>query len=110
MAVRVAARLAPEWWTPASQAEETEPAQFLLAPLPSSVYLNARACVDDGRYGDAAVMVADASVRGWRGVTIGEDAEFARGKIRELPHGILVEVATEILARATLSETERKNS
>lgn len=110
MAVRIAARLAPEWWTPASQADESDPAQFLLAPLPSAIYLNARACVDDGRYGDAAVMVADATVKGWRGVVIGEDAEFSRGKIRELPPGLLTEIATEVLTRSTLSETERKNS
>ena len=109
MALAVTSSLAPEWFTPPSQADESEPAGFLLAPLSAAGFLNANAAVSADRYGDAAMLVCQEVIKGWRNVTVDGEAEFKPRLVASLPPVIVSELATEIIGRATLSETERKN-
>lgn len=110
MGISIKAALAPEWVTPSTQKDDPAPAQFLLVPLPSTVYLNAHAAFQSGNNGDAALMVCEAAVRDWRGVEIDGDGKFSKGLLSRLPPALLAELSTVIIQRATLSETERKNS
>ena len=77
MGISIKAALAPEWVTPSTQKDDPAPAQFLLVPLPSTVYLNAHAAFQGGNNGDAALMVCEAAVRDWRGVEIDGDGKFS---------------------------------
>lgn len=110
MALQLSASLAPDWYTPPSQAEEAEPVSFLLAPLSAAGFLNAQSVVGDDRYGDAAMMVCRECVKDWRNVTVDGDSKYSAVRLNALPAILISELATEIIRRASLTEAERKNS
>lgn len=110
MALALTSALSPDWYTPPSQTEESDPVSFLLAPLSAAGFLNAQSVVGNDRYGDAAMMVCRECVKDWRNVTVDGDCKFATGRLNALPAVFISEIATEIIRRASLTESERKNS
>lgn len=108
-------KLAPTWFD--LHSGDAAPG-FLLAPLSNPGRLDARnevATAANGHLsitGRGAVALARDCIRDWRNVVdeTGAPIEFDPKLIPELPAEALRALAGEILERASLSESERKNS
>lgn len=109
-------KVAPTWFTVPSDSDPAS--EFLLAPLSSLAWLDVRNEISWGRKGkfsisgDGVLAAVMDSVRDWRNVVNekGEAIPFSRSLLQDLPAPILLKLASEIVERSFLSETERKNS
>lgn len=108
-------KIAPTWF---AMPGKLQPApEFLLAPLTSADWLDVRNQIFNSPDGEITmtglgVMTAvRAAVRDWRNVfdEKQEQLPFSRAALEDLPSQVLLDIATEIVVRSTLSENERKN-
>jgi hypothetical protein len=111
MAVRVAARLAAQWFTPASQEADISPARFLLKPLGTIEQLDLGGMIDSARQGQAADAVLRMVVKDWENVVddAGAPLAFDAGRILDLPPELVLELAAEATRLAAMTRAEIKN-
>lgn len=108
-------KLAPTWFK--LPGEDPAP-EFLLAPLTAGQFIDARNEMESDGEGDLIISgrgVTDAvlaSVRDWRNVLdeTGAHLAFSREHLSDLQVGVQLKLAVEIVKRAALWESERKNS
>lgn len=109
-------KLLPTWYPLPGDHNGPAP-EFLLAPLTPAAFIDCRNEVqleDEGRVvmsGKAVTTALSESVRGWRNVVTetGEQADFSITELLALPVRVQERLANEILNRAVLWESERKN-
>ena len=118
MALSIAAKVAESWYTPASERDADNPAEFLLRPInqmqfleisiettgddQGSVYLSAK--------GIKAALLA--GVANWRNVTApdGKEIAFTNSNLMQIKAELLGELASEITMRNAFTGDEQKNS
>lgn len=108
-------KLAPTWF----QLPGEDPApEVLLAPLTTPGWIDVRNEITQTGQGDlsitgkGALIAARTSVVDWRNVVDehGQPLKFRRDLLEDLPRHLLMLIASQVVERATLSESERKNS
>jgi hypothetical protein len=111
MAVRMAAGLTAQWFTPESQASEIAPARFLLKPLSTLDRMDMAGILSEKLHGQAADLVLRATLQNWENVMDSEGAPmiFEAGKIGQLPVDILLALTAEAIRRSTFAEGDIKN-
>lgn len=118
MAIRVMRGLQAEWYTPKSEAGESEPSKFQLQPLTGMQKMEVMChgvATPDGMFRtdhDGQRLLLRYGVTGWVNVhdEEGNPLEFTRQELEKLPMNILTELANEVLQRAVLQEVDRKKS
>ena len=109
-------KIAPTWFALPGHAEPKP--EFLLRPLSSVAWIDVRNEITSDGHGNAtitgegALCAAQSAVTDWRNVMTegGEQITFTRQGLADLERSDLLLLASEIIDRAYLSETERKNS
>lgn len=113
--ITIRKKLAPTWF---DISEDQDSPGFLLAPLTSAGWIDVRNELTQTPQGQmtitgrGAVSAAKACVLDWRNVVdeSGQQLKFRRDLLEDLPRDVLLPIAGEIVERAQLSESERKNS
>lgn len=115
MAVIATEKTAPEWFTPADQKKEAEPAQYRVRPVNQVQLTEVVPGVNwiSGKIeGWAVQRLLQYGLMDWRGIKQedGQDLEYERSNLRLIPYHHQTEAASHILFISTLSEEEIKNS
>jgi hypothetical protein len=115
MAIKALTGLVPEWYTPANQEGESEPARFNLKPLtsPQVAKLQSFFNLETGEIsGSGLYESAILSIIGWENVTDHEGKALKCNSInaKKLPYEILIELGGVALSNSFLSDDDEKNS
>jgi hypothetical protein len=106
--------LSPEWWTPPSQEEETDPVEVKLVPLSApqmaDVSLHFKAQV--GVQAPGLIMAARYGVVDWKNVSNekGKVLRATPANIERLPFELLCEIGAHVVNLNALEDDEIKNS
>lgn len=107
----------PEWFTPASQSDEEDPARFYLQPLTAGQANQVMTDVELSRYWPCGPRAVDRclrwSIKDWSGVydSNGEPAPCSAEKaVKILPPSLQQEIATRVVQQSVFTEDDRKNS
>lgn len=118
MAVRVATKIAKDWFTPEDQKNDPEPTRYLLEPLDGVQFMNVAAHGEINAEGfftpnqTGRLMLVKMGLVGWEHFydrDSGDELEFRPNRIKFVPGDHLIEIANEILSRAALEAAEAKN-
>ncbi len=114
MTVKALTGLVPEWWTPDSEKEDSDPAEFLLRPLkaPQIAKLQGEFHSESGEIsGKGLYEAAVAGIADWKNVVNheGKPLKFTRSNIDVLPYVLILELGGQILSRSFLTGEDEKN-
>lgn len=118
MALSIAAKVAESWYTPPSQKEADNPAEFLLRPLTQMQFLEISIEVTTDDKGDVYLTAKGikaallSGVANWRNVMAsnGEKVPFTKGNLMQIPAELMGGLASEIMLRNTFTGDDAKNS
>ena len=107
MSITLTSTLTPIWFTPQSQIDVDQPAEFKLKPLSGQQMLE----VLCGPTPDLMLAIQH-GLKDWKGIqdTHGKALPFKLSKASMLPALLLSELANEIISLSQLGETDTKNS
>ncbi|MFP4560984.1 MAG: hypothetical protein ACLFQ3_06630 [Thiohalorhabdus sp.] len=115
MAITITEKTAPEWFTPESETEEEQPAQFHITPL-NQVQVNEvlpEVDQESGVFSGRGVQtLLRYGLRDWKNILDeqGKEVPFRYGRLTRVPFDVQQEVASRIFEISVLTEAERKNS
>jgi len=115
MTVKALTGLLPEWYTPVSEEDENEKAEFQLKPLtsPQIAKIQGHFDNDTGEISGTGLFEAAAmGVIAWKNVNGQDDKplRFSRRSLEALPYALLLELGGQIIANSFLTGDDEKNS
>lgn len=112
MAIQLRRTLAPEWWTPESQANEESPSRFLIKPLTSPEFERLAANNAGGFSSADHDDLIKYGLAGWENVNddqTGEAIPYSHEAAGMLPLRLRGEIVNEIFRSLDMGEEETKN-
>lgn len=116
MGIQAVNQLAPDWYTPKSQEDESTPTRFRLKPLDTEEYMELSLEVEVNSAGNLAVtgkgmrMALAFGLIGWENFTGEEGAvPFKRANFGRIPLDVLSELAQAIISRSDVGGEQEKN-
>lgn len=115
MAIQAYDGVTPVWYTPDSEKDAVDAAEFHLFPLTGPQLLEVQQFFDTDNsvvLGPGLVMSCKYGMRGWKNIVDGEGNEmvFTRNGLNRLPAEVIAELGGKIIGMSVIEEEEVGNS